>query len=164
MQELQAITSSTVSIRVFSPYNSSHSSFGHIPGYWVCLKVSHPAAKPSLIQCSLLGHFRTRLRSSCEKLINSCGRATSISPVPFTTTAFKFLDPITAPSPPRPKEFVLSTIARARRTRFSPDVPITITPVSGPSRCTSLFVTSSMPCPQRSSASMRSIFWSRILK
>ncbi len=56
--------------------------------------------------------------------VNSSGFATFTSFVPRTATAFRFLDPITAPIPVLPAALNSSFMMEAIRTSFSPASPI----------------------------------------
>ncbi len=59
--------------------------------------------------------------------LTSPGSYKDTPPVPFTAMAFKFLLPITAPTPPRPAALTLSHIKLAIGTSFSPGGPIDTT-------------------------------------
>ena len=60
----------------------------------------------------------------------SCGCATDVSRSPHRAIAFRFFDPITAPTPPRPA-WRPSLLIVAKRTRFSPAVPMDATHAVG---------------------------------
>src|SRR5260370_628917 len=67
------------------------------------------------------GSFLRTARIAC---MNSAGRATLTPRVPRTATAFRFFEPITAPTPDRPAARCLSLMMQAKRTRFSPAGPM----------------------------------------
>ena len=89
--------------------------------------------------------------------------ATSTFLLPLTTTAFTFLEPITAPTPPLPAALSTSFIIAAIGDNFSPAGPIHITFVPG---CASVnaSVTSGDTIPQYFSASLISTVSSSIYK
>src|SRR5437879_8434226 len=55
---------------------------------------------------------------------NSSGSAHCTAPVPRTTMALTFFDPITAPTPERPAARDLSLMTQATRFKFSPAGPM----------------------------------------
>ena len=57
--------------------------------------------------------------------LKAAGSARETSPSPRTTTAFRFLDPMTAPTPARPAARSRSFMMAANSTCFSPAGPIT---------------------------------------
>ena len=72
--------------------------------------------------------------------------------MPYATKPFRFLDPNTAPTPPRPAALSLET-TQAYLTKFSPAGPITnLSPFSGIAFCASCVV-----MPHKKSAFLNSI-------
>ena len=63
---------------------------------------------------------------------NALASPTLTAPVPRTTTALRFLLPITAPAPPRPALWYWSVERQANGTRFSPAGPVESTLWNGP--------------------------------
>ena len=66
-------------------------------------------------------------RALVTSIMNSLGRATFTPPVPRTTTALRFLLPMTAPMPPRPAARFLSFMMPAYSIPRSPGVPMVAT-------------------------------------
>ena len=87
--------------------------------------------------------------------MNLSGSATSMGVLPLAARAFRFLDPITAPTPEPPAAFALSVMMHAERTRFSPAGPMPETRTSL-SPCSSLMdlSASQVVAPQRCDASL----------
>ena len=72
------------------------------------------------------------LCSSSRSCVNAAASPTVTAPVPRTTTALRFLLPITAPAPPRPALWNWSVERQAKGTRFSPAGPVESTLCHGP--------------------------------
>jgi hypothetical protein len=68
-----------------------------------------------------------RLHDLGMSLFSSALSRTATASFPLTTTAFKFLEPITAPTPARPAARPLSFMIDENKTRFSPAGPIQAT-------------------------------------
>jgi hypothetical protein len=64
--------------------------------------------------------------------MNAFGSLTLTPSVPRMATAFRFLDPITVPTPERPAARCMSLTTQAYFTPFSPETPIEATRISGP--------------------------------
>ncbi len=101
---------------------------------------------------------------SLRSVFNPCGLATATLPVPLTATAFRFLDPMTAPTPDRPAARSLSLIIAAIRDNFSPAGPIAKIFAFLPWASFRISVVSETTFPQRCDASLISTFSSSIAR
>ena len=109
------------------------------------------------------GACSSRSRIAHWLAIHSAGRATRTLPVPRTAMAFRFFEPITAPTPDRPAARNLSFTMAAKSTWFSPAGPMAATEQSGtPVSARIRSSVSKIPEPHRCSAGRSSIWSSRI--
>ena len=84
-------------------------------------------------QVQALSAVRTRsFWSRSRSAVNSRASPTVTEPVPRTTTAFRFLLPMTAPAPPRPALWYWSVERQAKGTSCSPAGPVERTLCHGP--------------------------------
>ncbi len=120
----------------------------HFLKFWVgkrplALRASRPPFVPW--SCRPLPFpFITSLTAFLARLFSRSSSAIVIFCVPRTATAFRFLDPITAPSPHLPAARCKSLITHANLTKFSPPGPIAATRMRS-SRCSLRMVSWTSP-------------------
>ena len=92
-----------------------------------------------------------------EVFINAIGSLTVTPTVPRTTTALRFFDPITAPTPDRPAALSISFTIAAYKAPFSPAKPMEATRTSlSPRRSRRVVSVSHTDLPHKSDASFSS--------
>ena len=94
-----------------------------------------------------------RRRALLTAVLSFSGSSTPIFFVPLATMAFNFLEPITAPTPPRPAALCLSVIIAARLIIFSPAGPMQATCAFSSVALISSSVVTSVSFPQTLEAS-----------
>src|SRR5512139_4012402 len=86
-----------------------------------------PAHVPGPLSALIKGRLSTSRRCARVSLLSLSNWllfATSVRPEPLTATAFRFFEPITAPSPDRPATLPFSEIIDDINDRPSPDGPM----------------------------------------